>query len=126
MSVGGIRGGVPFQPDVTPGNCSNAGARLAPNREPIEIKREFEGALATAGVSTDLHLFLSPYQPSNTAIGGGPRRSSTGVLDDAIINPHVLPSGHPDPYQSTLMADLIRATKIYAAVAMELSGVSAR
>ena len=148
VMVGAILGGRPYKPNTRPAHCAvYVDVRIPPHRDLPGIRKELAQVLAGSGVETKIELYL--WHPGFEGKGGEAlieslRSAHRRVLQEepeAIRSPytsmwndnniyHLMgipavkwgpsPRGNVGDYSHQTQEDLIKAAKVYAAVAVDI------
>ncbi|MEX2375213.1 MAG: M20/M25/M40 family metallo-hydrolase [Dehalococcoidia bacterium] len=149
VNIGAVRGGQPFIPITSPEQCYlYLDVRLTPSQTAMDVQRELLGVLADIGVPVDLEctLYRRGYEAEGAepliasltdahleefgeAPGGVSPGQASSWRDTNPFNELGIPSLSYGPSAGmggrrawTTVADLERATRVYARTAVRLSG----
>jgi acetylornithine deacetylase/succinyl-diaminopimelate desuccinylase-like protein len=147
VNIGAIRGGIPTKIVRCPQQCAiYVDVRITPVQRPLDVKRELEEVLATAGVAGAVELFV--YRPGVEGEGVEPLVEALGLAHEAefgremeraapphssmwrdvnVFNELRIPAVTYGPAASAgggvywmLADDLHHAARVYAGTALEL------
>jgi len=145
VNIGAIRGGLPYKPSKTVGMCClYVDVRIPPNKSPMSVKRDLEGLLEKVGIqgTVDMYMFRRGYEGKGIEVlrdaiekvhfaffGEKPPKVASVITsvwrDINIFNQAGIPAITYGPglaltRDGVEIEDFVKASKLYAAIALEI------